>query len=266
MTKPIKMIISRSAVDIISAMSGKARPVRQVREKALRFLNPLMYVFILMLMACMNHASANAQFADLSLAGSLIGSNAQAAEVLQQQTPTQTPSLTPESVISTTPTVTATLTSTLPSGSGTLTLTALASTSPEPTITDTVASTQAADWTPTPSATASITPEEAPTATPSDFTTTPPETELPPELTPSSTATLIPYPTLGFRLATPTNTPYLLVLEHPAGATELPKQRGAKSIWLAPRGLARLWPVLLIFGIWVVLIAWFVIVHYLDRR
>lgn len=87
-----------------------------------------------------------------------------------------------------------------------------------------------------------------------------------PALIPSATATLIPYPTLGFRLVTSTPTPYLQYLEHPPGASTLPKTRDSRSVWDTLFQAGRTSLIFLILGIWIVLMVWFAAVHYLDRR
>lgn len=244
-------------------MSGDPRIPRPATPRLISMFSVLI-CFILLYMTCMNHASAKGQPGDPPPVALFGASRIQAARGLQQKTLTLTPSVTASVTLNGAQTVTATPTLTPPGETLTPALTAQGSNSPTPTEAATATSAQEATWTPVPPTAIPVTPEADFTATFTDFPTATFESEQPPEpaLTPSSTATLIPYPTLGFRLATLTSTPFLQFLEHSPGASVLPKFRNSSTAFK----VGRIGLIFLILGIWIALVIWFAAVHYLDRR
>jgi hypothetical protein len=174
----------------------------------------------------------------------------------QQVSPTFTYTFTPSETIS--PTLTATISPSLTAG------TASPSPSPTQSPTSTIPSTQLQTASPT----WTLTPSSSPTGTAFVTTVSPETPTLPPtstiegEFIPfTSTPTLIPFPTVSLVIPTPTYTPELYYLHQPPGSLKL--QKGEPSLF---QKIGRLWPLFVIFTLWVILIIWFVIVQLLDRR
>jgi len=181
-----------------------------------------------------------------------------------QQSSTETPSRTPTSSVSATQVISNTITATLsPNGSGTpsSTLSSTGTVSATLTYTPSASPLGTSTLTSTPATVTSTGIISPTTQVPIMTETVSPTSDFTPEIV-LVTATLIPLPNVTFQFPQRITTAELLIIEHPSDMADLSKGGGL----LGMKKLLRMWPLLVILGIWLVLGFWFVFSQYIFNR